>query len=322
MANDLHPLTEEIAQRLAETDPGPKAQISQALQVLGVDRVEAAVVEAQAIEAQGGLLNAAGDGLHTLGGLFFKGLRREATREEWRQIHSPRFAANGELQPPLNWADRVEAVQAARARSGVVTNCSVSVAGRPAGVNRQGEDYLVMAVESNHTLPSLPGYLPLPSAIATSFKIVVSQTQWRKLQSPMRNPQSQLVAYGYPIPNVRQKAVVLFALTAGVQAQSEADEPMAVARAKITATPGEVVRRGATVVLALEGSQAPPAVLAEYPDLPQRVVSYVAYIAEKQWRKITESSEAAGFSVAINGLCFYDSETESLSILAQNLHLV
>ena len=121
---------------------------------------------------------------------------------------------------------------------------------------------------------------------------------------------------------MRQKAVVLFALTAGIQAQSEDDEPVAVTRAKITATPGEVVRRGATIVLALECSQAPEAVLAEYPDLPHRVVSYVAYIAVKQWRKVTEGCDAAGFSVAVNGVCFYDAETESLSILVQNLHLV
>jgi hypothetical protein len=315
---ELHPLTDTIAQRVAETEPGPKIQISNALNVLGIERVEAAIAEALKIEASGGEVNAAGDGRHTLGGLFFKKLRLDSTRAEWRQVHKQALAPG---LPPLEWADRFGAVEEARAQRGTITNSSLSAVGRPMAVNRQGDGYLVMAVDSNGIMPPLPSYLPQPSSIATTFKVVVGQVQWRKLQGPIRNPENQLVAYGYPIPNHRQKAVVLFALTAGVQAEPGDEETVAVTRVKITVRPGVVVQRGATVVMAFDCSQAPEPVLSEYPDLPQRVVSYVAYASERQWRRIVEGRNEAEQNVSMNGVCFYDGETESLSVLVQNINL-
>lgn len=318
MEMELHPLTESIAQRIAETEAGPKIQISHALVVLGVERVEAAVAKALEIESQGGEFNAAGDNRHTLGGLFFKKLRLDSTPVEWRQIHRQSAAPH---LPALSWDERAAAVDEAKTQKGTITNCSLSAVGRPSNVSRQGDGYLVMAVESNAVRPPLPSFLPQPESIATTFKVVVGHLQWRKLQGPIRNPDNQLVAYGYPIPNHRQKSVVLFALTAGVQGGAQDDEVIPVTRAKITGHVGRVVEQGGTVVLAFDCAEAPKVVQAEYPDLPQRVVSYVVYASERQWHKLVEGRDLAVQQVSLNGVCFYDSQTESLTVMAQNINL-
>src|SRR5258706_10399367 len=147
MAKEFHPLAQQVASQLAETELGPLAQISRALFVLGQERVEAALAEALKIEAAGGEVMANGDEHHTLGGLFFKNLRRDATREEWRQIRTQTAALDGVVIPPMAWADRVEAVDEARANVGTVIDLSLSAAGRPVNPKRQGEDYVVTNLE-------------------------------------------------------------------------------------------------------------------------------------------------------------------------------
>lgn len=324
MENNLHPQTLAIAARLAETEPGPLGQISRALYLLPPDQVEAAVVEALRIESAGGLPTANGAGRHTLGGLFFFHLRKTVGKSEWQTI---RYEAElGEPRPALAalaWEDRLEAVVAARESRGVVTDISLAVAGRPMAAKPQGDDYLVLALESNGTPPPLSDELPKPPSVATSFKVVVGLIQWQKLQGPIRNVESDLVAYGYPIPNLKQRSVVAFTLTAGVQARSDKEDALLpVSRAKLTLKPGRVVQRGSTLVMVADCSQPPKQVVAEYTNLPARVVSYVVYITQKQWRKVVGETDLTDRSLGLNGVCFYDPEVESLAVLVQNLHLI
>lgn len=316
-------MAQQVAAQLAETELGPLAQISRALFVLGQERVAAAVAEAQKIEAEGGEMVADGAERHTLGGLFFKSLRRDATREEWRQIRTQTAALDGVILSPLAWEERVEAVTEARTEPGTVSDLSLSAAGRPVNAKRQGDDYVVTNLEANTAVPPLSTYLPIPPTLRTAFRAVVGHAQWRKLQGQMQDPDTDMVAYGYPIPNVNQKSVVLFALTTGTQSRYEnIEEPVSVSRAKLVIKPGKIVQRGATLVLAALSAQAPKSVLAEYPDLPQRVVPFVVYAAEKQWRKLTAGDDPTGHSLALNGICFYDAELEAMTVLAQNMHLV
>ncbi len=322
MANDFHPKTLEVASRLAETELGPLAQISRALFVVGPDRVEAAVIEALKIEESGGMLVAEGDERHTLGGLFFKNLRREASREEWRQIRTQTASLDGVVLPALKWADRREAVEEARAQLGAVLDLSLSAAGRPNSPKRQGDDYVVANVEANTAVPPLSTQLPTPPSLTTNYRVVVRQSQWRKLQGQIQDPDMDMVAYGYPIPNVKQQSVVLFTLTSSVQSRYEnLEAPVSVSRAKLVVRPGQFVQRGATLVMALECAQAPKAVLAEYPDLPQRTVPFVVYVAAKNWQKLIATTDPAGHNISFNGICFYDVELEALTVLAQNVHL-
>lgn len=324
MESNLHPLTQAVAARLSETESSPLAQISRALHLLGPDQVETAVAEALRIESTGGLPTANGKGRHTLGGLFFLHLRKMVSKSDWQTIRYETESADpGQTTAALAWEERVEAVTAAREGRGVVTDVSLAVVGRPMAAKPQGDDYLVLALESNGTPPPMSAELPKPPSVATTFKVVVGLMQWQKLQGPIRNTDSDLVAYGYPIPNLKQKAVVAFTLTAGVQARSDNEEAaLPVSRAKLTLKPGQIVQRGSTIVLAADCSQPPKQVKAEYPDLPVRVVSFVIYLTQKQWRKVIGETDLTDRSLGLNGVCFYDPEVEAMAVLVQNLHLV
>lgn len=316
-------MAQQIASQLAETELGPLAQISRALYVLGSERVEAALAEAIKLESDGGALVASGEERHTLGGLFFKSLRRDATRDEWRQIRTQTAALDGVVVPPLAWDDRIAAVTEARTNPGTVIDLTLSAAGRPVSPKRQGNDYVVTNLEANTAVPPLSSHLPTPPDLTTPFKAVVGQAQWRKLQGPLQDPDTDLVAYGYPIPNINQKSVVLFALTTGTQSRYEGvQEPVSVSRAKLVIKPGQIVQHGATLVMTALSSQAPKSIMAEYPDLPQRTVAFVIYAAEKQWRKLAATEDPTGRNLSLNGICFYDPDLEAMTVLAQNLHLV
>src|SRR5258706_11670552 len=158
MAKEFHPLAQQVASQLAETELGPLAQISRALFVLGQERVEAALAEALKIEAAGGEVMANGDEHHTLGGLFFKNLRRDATREEWRQIRTQTAALDGVGIPPMALADRVEAVDEARGNVGAVIDLSLSAAGGALEPQAQGGGYRVTKMwgEKARTPPPTP----------------------------------------------------------------------------------------------------------------------------------------------------------------------
>jgi len=75
----------DIMAALGETERMPRVQISQAIEALGLDVVEAVVVEARTAEANGGLLRKDGQ-RRTLGGVFFYLLRERCTPEQRKRI--------------------------------------------------------------------------------------------------------------------------------------------------------------------------------------------------------------------------------------------
>ena len=60
--------------------------IARVLRVLGEERVIAILVDALTVESNGGMLTRAGDRRHTLGGVFLRLCREQATREERKRI--------------------------------------------------------------------------------------------------------------------------------------------------------------------------------------------------------------------------------------------
>lgn len=85
---------------------------------------------------------------------------------------------------------------------------------------------------------------------------------------------------------------------------------------RLLGLPGEVITSGSTVILALE-SRRPPSMPDEFPPLPDRTVRYVVYLAAKQWQRLEQELSAPQRLLAVEGPCFYDSETQSLAVLAR-----
>ena len=102
------PTAHRIATTLGETEPVPTKQIQRIVQTLGEDRALQLMAQAVAIEQQGGQLLPDGSRRRTLGGIFFRLVRDQATPEQHRRIWpgppwpaKRRAAQNRPDEPPL-----------------------------------------------------------------------------------------------------------------------------------------------------------------------------------------------------------------------------
>jgi len=103
-------------QALGETERKVLAQLYRAVDVLGVEIVQAVVAEAQQVEANGGLLRRDGQ-RRTLGGVFFYLLRERCTPEQRKRIFwfgqpkaKPRAPVQEPLPPPSEQAMQIAGV--------------------------------------------------------------------------------------------------------------------------------------------------------------------------------------------------------------------
>jgi PHAX RNA-binding domain len=98
----LDPAAQQIATTLGETESVPLMHIRRIVQTLGPDRALQLLEQAQAAEAQGGLMVLDGSRRRTLGGVFFRLVREQTTPAErsriwpWVKKPKPKTAPNGD----------------------------------------------------------------------------------------------------------------------------------------------------------------------------------------------------------------------------------
>jgi len=99
-------LVKGIAAELGETADVAQLLIKRIVRTLGEDRTRELVRQAQAVEDQGGMLVPDGSRRRTLGGVFFKLAKDQATPEERGRIWvpknrrpKPKAASNGTGEP-------------------------------------------------------------------------------------------------------------------------------------------------------------------------------------------------------------------------------
>lgn len=199
-----------LAEQLAETDAAVLQQLTRAVQVLGLARVQAAVQEAQKIEAAGGQYTANGQRRRTLGGVFFQVLRQTLDKPTWQRIHGQsRPAPKKEAAPALPWEARNAPVAQALTQPGAARRAAVVLVGRPTTVKLESAVVVLTLAESGR-LPALPAGVPVP-LLPTTYKIIGTLKQWRKVEAALRDPQDGLVVEGYAFPYPKQKLIVVLA---------------------------------------------------------------------------------------------------------------
>ena len=318
MTTEPHPLTSTIASSLGETDSAPLTQIDRALFVCGPERVQAALAAALQIESEGGLPTPDGSRRRTPGGVFFLKLREAVSAEEWHRIHYQSPAVPPQpVKPPMNWAERVEAAQAAaQAGRAVLTSVGMWVFGRPTTIKKQ-DDFVVLTIEADDPLPTIAHDLPDVPDTRTTYKVCLGYKQWRKVKEPLRAPNAVLGAYGYAMPNIKQKTIVLLGMLANAHIQPREDYFSYV---KLTGSLAPTTQRGATLVMQADSARAPQ-LPTDLPEPPEKIVAYTLYIGEKQWRKASQRLGAPPAAMSLQGLCFFDSDLDSIAVLSQNLEL-
>jgi hypothetical protein len=208
-----------IAAQLGETERIPQQTIWRCVRVLGPERAQAFVTQAQEVEANGGMLSPDGSRKRTLGGIFFYLVRTHVSDAEavainamWRNKHQRKKLARGEGRitprtpappplPPFVWEEADPIIVEITANVGAASTVKGTIIGRPSQVvERHG--VVVLALHSTKP-PTLPkGLPPVPSA-PTTYMIVVQQKQWNKIREAMQNANDALIVEGYPVHEPR-----------------------------------------------------------------------------------------------------------------------
>ncbi len=98
----LYQAAMRIANALGEKESGPRAQVARVVRVLGIERAQALYEQTLAVETAGGMMLPDGSRRRTPGGVFFKLVRDNASKEErraifpWHSLRGKRPAQQGE----------------------------------------------------------------------------------------------------------------------------------------------------------------------------------------------------------------------------------
>jgi hypothetical protein len=213
-----------IAAQLGETERIPQQTIWRCVRVLGVERTQTFVAQAQEVEANGGMLVPDGSRKRTLGGIFFYLVRTQVTDDEamrinrawrwqqWKQRQPAKPKAATPAPPPLPlfvWDEAQPIIAELMTNVGAATTVNVTVIGRPSQVvERQG--VIILALRSTKA-PTLPkGLPPLPST-PTTYMIFVQQKQWNKVRDAMQHADDALIVEGYPVHEPRFAGITVYA---------------------------------------------------------------------------------------------------------------
>ena len=98
-----------------------------------------------------------------------------------------------------------------------------------------------------------------------------------------------------------------------LKAQGEVDE----VNVKIIGRPGKIHRYQNLVVLSMEDRPPPDATLPiGLPEMPTEPVTYVVYVAAKQWDKVEQAIQNPEAQLMVSGFCAHDPETGGMAVFA------
>jgi hypothetical protein len=218
-----------LASELGETEAGPRQQLAMVVKQLGPEQALAFLHEAQAIEANGGLMLPDGSRRRTPGGVFFYlvrtkgppavqglwGRKSKHPKPEGHQTVSPQAAtpaAQHPFPPPLptmTWEDRLIVLQELATEKGTVRTVKITLIGRPGNIVDKGSCVVTMMQASK--APALPKGLPVPSAPPTNYVVYITAKQWKAVAEAIKDPEDVLIVEGYPQLDPKTVSLAVFA---------------------------------------------------------------------------------------------------------------
>lgn len=218
-----------LARELGETEAGPRRQLARVVKELGPEQALAFLQEAQAIEANGGLMLPDGSRRRTPGGVFFYlvrtkgppaveglwGRKPKHPKAEGQQAVSPQPAtpAAEPLSPPplpaLTWQDRTAVLQAIGVEKGSASTMKITLIGRPGKLVDKGS--CIVTVMQENRVPALPKGLPVPPAAPTTYVVYLATKQWKQVASVVNDPGDVLIIEGFPQLDPKTSSMAVFA---------------------------------------------------------------------------------------------------------------
>jgi hypothetical protein len=191
-----------IAEALGESEPKPLEQLRRIIGRLGLAKVEELLARVDEVEVAGGMPVPDGSRRRTRGGVFFTLARQSMPRSQRRGLFFfPPTPATASLStPPTGEALGELLTDVGTWPRGVAGSAKITLVGRPGPLQQtarpgQPADFFAFPMESGN-LPSLPKGLPTPTA-PTTFLVLVSARQWRRVADALRNPLDRLIIEGH-----------------------------------------------------------------------------------------------------------------------------
>jgi hypothetical protein len=201
-----------IADRLGETETGPRMQIKRLVGVLGRTQALALLEKTMQREEQGGMMLPDGSRRRTPGGVFFhlasttgtpkpgKVLRRpHAPTEPPKEAKQPSpAAAPVPTVPPFSWEDRTTAIDAIGNEKGRATTVKITVIGQLGKFVDKGTCVMGVMQHTGEKVPALPKGVPVPSAVKTNYVVYIGAKQWKNVATTVNDPEDALIIEGFP----------------------------------------------------------------------------------------------------------------------------
>jgi hypothetical protein len=223
-----------IADRLGETEAGPRRTIARIVQELGAERALALLQETLQIEAADGMLLPDGSRRRTPGGVFFSLVKERLAQAGEKQLVARLFwrwqgaatqrasSAVAPASPPATWAERGVWLAALGEGYGEAKTVKVTLIGRPARVVEQ-EGFTLLKMQHNGPLPSLPKGIPVPAKVPpTTYIVYIAAKQWRGVAEALKNEEDALIVEGVQFYDADHKAITVFATNTTTKLREQA----------------------------------------------------------------------------------------------------
>jgi hypothetical protein len=209
-------VTQEIAQALGEPNSG---LIRRVVEAIGAARAMELLIQAQDVEAAGGLMTSDGSRRRTPGGVFFHLVRQSATPAEngliWTQTKRRRRPVRKApvIEPP-SWVDALKLVMAVTkaAKAGEVRTVKVTLIGRPKQMAR-AKSCMVCVMEGRSVPKDMPKGLPMPPAeVKQSYVVFISDPAWERVEPQLKSdPADELIIEGWPYVDAQRGVITVLA---------------------------------------------------------------------------------------------------------------
>lgn len=198
---------QEIAQALAES----RLDLVNAVVVtLGLERAQAFLQQALAVETAGGMFTKNDERRRTPGGVFFQLIKEQITKEERKAIFQQeqkkkkKKKSNAAAKPkpvavPMTWEEAKQLIAQVIKTPGEARTVKVTLIGRPLKIIPQ-KDCVVVSLKGREP-KTLPKGLPaVPEGSAITWAVFIVNKQWNRVKESIEaNENDALIVEGYPI---------------------------------------------------------------------------------------------------------------------------
>ena len=205
-------LAEDLAAALSEPNV---ILLRDVVAVIGAERCLALLEQAQAIEAQGGLLTKSKPvRRRTPGGVFFRLVRDACTTEERNRI----FPRMERPERPALVAPTPAAVAAAldelKKVDGGTSNVKITLIGRPVSKPALVGDSVLIQMAGGPP-GDMPKGLPAPPKnTAQTFAVFIAQPTWRKVEAALKDQTDSLIIEGWSYTDHERRLNIVLARSA------------------------------------------------------------------------------------------------------------